>query len=123
MLPTSLLAPTGEFWLTVTKMLDFGVEERWKPEQCQKKWDEVSPISRESNASVASTPIPQPTPLRRATTALVPERWMKQDLLGGTVSRAESPMSIVTTRSPAPFARHPFGADAFEEGDQYEYQQ
>jgi hypothetical protein len=99
---------THKFSIIAEKMQEFGAEENWSPRQCQKKWEEMS----QSALEAALTPIPQPTPVRRAPTIPAPERWMQQGY-EATVSSRVSPVSASNTISPSPFVNTPLSSEAF----------
>lgn len=99
---------THKFSIIAEKMQEFGAEENWSPRQCQKKWEEMSQSAQEA----ALTPIPQPTPVRRAPTVPAPERWMQQGYEAIASSRV-SPVSASNTISPSPFANTPLSSEAF----------
>ena len=100
---------THKFSIIAEKMQEFGAEENWSPRQCQKKWEEMSQSAQEA----ALTPIPQPTPLRRAPTVPAPERWMQQGYEAITSSRVSPVSAASNTISPSPFAHTPLSSEAF----------
>ena len=110
---TKALESAHEYWqnnkfdIIAQKMVDYGVDEKWSPSQCQKKWEEMSP----------NTPAPQqPIPLRRAPTTSLSERWMtdQKSTEGFTPVphpnyQTDSPSSYSASsvaRSPFPFPYH-----------------